>query len=183
LRASACSCGGSLRERGRIDAEAFSLRGRQEGGENGMARRAAERVFQFCEGSARSLHKPFDFPISAIFLQSSCAASRQLRTSRILPVISTRSRWPILLLFPKSIILPTSQALRALRTQQAAAGLPQSNLPFPRSSIRPGRAVRHSARYGQRHQQWQQLVAIGAPGPEFKVWSKIEMCLTCNNID
>ena len=37
-----------------------------------------QSVFRFCEGSARSLYEPLDFPVSVIFLQSSYAAnSRQ----------------------------------------------------------------------------------------------------------
>jgi hypothetical protein len=58
----------SLRERGRIDTEAF-LTG--EGVRRGEAWYAGvyggpQREFRFCEGSARSLHEPVDFPVSAI---------------------------------------------------------------------------------------------------------------------
>lgn len=42
----------------------FSRRGRQEGGKPGIAGLygGPQSVFRFCEGSARSLHEPFEFP-------------------------------------------------------------------------------------------------------------------------
>jgi hypothetical protein len=69
-----CSYRGSLREKGSINAEAFSAERAAEGGS--LAWRACTagcRAFRFCEGGARNLHEPFDSLASAIFLQSSCS--------------------------------------------------------------------------------------------------------------
>jgi hypothetical protein len=75
-----CSCDGSLCARGgRIDAEALFTEEWSEGGEPGIAGR---RVYS---GSARSLHEPFDFPVSAILLQSNCTASSKPRISLTTP--------------------------------------------------------------------------------------------------
>lgn len=61
----------SLREMGCIDAEAFFFTERaSEGGKPGIAGvySGPQSVFRFCEGSARSLHEPFDFPVCVIFV-------------------------------------------------------------------------------------------------------------------
>jgi len=79
-----CSCGRSLCARGvTLTTRHFFTERASEGGEPGMAGvySGPQSVFRFCEGSARSLHEPFDFPVSAILLQSSCTASSQPRIS------------------------------------------------------------------------------------------------------
>ena len=120
-------------------------------------------VFRFCEGSARSLHEPVDFPISAIFLQFRCTASSQRRTSLLLPTISTRSRWPLL----PSNLIPTCQLLRAPRAQQPAADLPRNRSVSSTSSSTSCRVVHHSV---PRSQQQRQQPMMGTTGPEFKVY-------------
>jgi hypothetical protein len=70
----------SLRQRGSIDAEAFFTEKASEG-EPGMAWRTCTVGRRAYSGSARSLHEPFDFPVSAIFSQSSCTASSKQRVS------------------------------------------------------------------------------------------------------
>jgi hypothetical protein len=65
----------SLRERGSIDAEAFLTDGALDG-ENGIAGvyGRPQSGFRFYDGGARGLHEPSDFPVSAISLQTRCAA-------------------------------------------------------------------------------------------------------------
>lgn len=106
-----CGRGESLCARGgRIDAEAF-FRETASGGErewHGMARRA--RAYSGSAGVVREVYvNPSISPSLPSVLQSSCRASNQRRTSRLLPTISMRLRWPLL----PSKLIPTCQLLRA----------------------------------------------------------------------
>jgi hypothetical protein len=64
-----CSYGGSLCARGAaLTPRQFFTERASEGGKPGIAGLCGgpPSVFRFCEGSARSLHEPVDFPVSAI---------------------------------------------------------------------------------------------------------------------
>jgi hypothetical protein len=155
-----CSCGGSLCSRGAaLTPRHFHGEGVGKGEAwHGMGHRAYS-------GSARAVREAYMNPLISpslpSFLQSSCAASSQRRTSR-LPTISTRSRWPLL----PSNLIPTCQLLRAPRAQQPAADLPRNRSASSTRSSTSCRVVHHSAPRGQ--QQRQQLMT-GATGPEFEV--------------
>jgi hypothetical protein len=58
----------SAREGAALTPRHFFTEMASEGGEPGMAGvyGGPQSVFQFCEGSARSLHEPVEFPVSAI---------------------------------------------------------------------------------------------------------------------
>lgn len=55
----------------------FFTRRASEGEKPGIAGvySGPQSVFRFCEGSASSLYEPFDFPVSVILVQFSCAIS------------------------------------------------------------------------------------------------------------
>jgi len=150
-----CSCGRSLCTRGAaLTPRHFFTERASEGGKPGIAWHGTAGQSAY-SGSARAVREaymnPSISPSLPSLLQSSYTASSQPRTFRLLPIISTRSRWPLLL----SNRIPTCQLLRAPRAQQPAADLPRNKSASSTSSSRLGRAVHHSARRGQWQQQQQ----------------------------
>ena len=148
-----CSCGRSLCTRGAaLTPRHFFTERASEGAKPGIAWHGTAGQSAY-SGSARAVREaymnPSISPSLPSLLQSSYTASSQPRTFRLLPIISTRSRWPLLL----SNRIPTCQLLRAPRAQQPAADLPRNKSASSTSSSRLGRAVHHSARRGQWQQQ------------------------------
>ena len=146
-----CSCSGSLCTRGAAltPRHFFAERGvrRGEAWHSGLYG-GPQSVFRFCEGSARSLHEPVDFPVSAI------SFAVRLYSQQPAENFSTTPNHFHPLQMATSVYRPLAFVQTAPLSKSAATHRePAQSKPAPStSSSRSGRAVHRLARCDRQQQ-------------------------------